>query len=824
MCSASIEKIKEDNMALTVYQNLYALTSQRYLATNQTALGKSIERLSSGLRINHAADDASGLAISEKMRGQISGMKRAKMNAQDGISYLQTAEGAMEQTSNILQRMRELAVQAANGIYTTNDRLELQKEIDQLKAEIDRISTSTEFNTRKLINGDGTALWSSDSQYISAIVRSPVTEGNYEIAMSVRPGRNEIYKTHIFTLQEGRIAAEITSTANDTNVGSVSNPISLSPTSGSPLEFTIGTNSTTSATAATSSILSEFKQKDSAWTATLPASASGYSAVGTTRSGYFEIEFLEDITSAATGVTGADFRVRFYDAKTGEVGAWQTVLNNPAGNTDNISFVYSDPSLGITAISAAYTITIGSGIIHQGDKLLTAVSAGVPVSTSASVTLAKIGGGTIQISQNGAGPTLVYTATSSLTKADNGDTILDLNAVTVHIAEMDDKTGNINFGNITLNFKEQPDTRTSVVTGYPPLGQLGTTDVGAFQVAVVGGGEAATTTTRLRDITQFVDADGNNVFENKQELIIYGNGQQAVVHIEGNDTIATLVEKLNKAIVEDLDMGSEDAQVNANLVRYITVPDPTGWGTIKGTMLIQTALTGEQSSLSFIGDQTLINALGIATVQSYENNETTVTIRDAHTGNLVGTEVTGDDRIYTLINGIDLVLDSRAGVLSSWNSATNSISFASDPALANQRFHLHLVDNRTSLQIGANKGQHLNVSIPQLDLVGLGLENVTLVSQERAQQAIGKIDRALTMVVSARATVGAQVSRLEHTIENLATATEYLVASESRIRDLDVAEESTTYAKNQILVQSGIAMLAQANQLPQMALTLISGG
>ncbi|MDR2105141.1 MAG: hypothetical protein LBP51_05230 [Deferribacteraceae bacterium] len=241
-------------------------------------------------------------------------------------------------------------------------------------------------------------------------------------------------------------------------------------------------------------------------------------------------------------------------------------------------------------------------------------------------------------------------------------------------------------------------------------------------------------------------------------------------------------------------------------------------------MLIQTALTGEASRLSFIGDQDLINALGIATVQKYENNETTVTVRDAHTGNLIGTEVTGDDRIYTLINGIDLVIDSRAGVYSTWNTATNSIDFLTDPTLVDKRFHLHLVDNRTSLQIGANKGQNLNVSIPQLDLIGLGLENITLVSQERAQEALGKIDRALTMVVSARATVGAQVSRLEYTIENLATATENLISSESRIRDLDVAEESTNYAKNQILVQSGIAMLAQANQIPQMALTLISGG
>jgi flagellin len=648
-----------------------------------------------------------------------------------------------------------------------------------------------------------------------------VSEGNYEIAMSVRPGKNEIYKTHIYTLQEGKIAAEI-GTANNTNVGSVTNPVSLSPSSGGggPLQFAIGDNTLT-ATTASASIISEFKENNAAWTATMPASGSGYSAVSTDRSGYFEIEFLEDTTAVNT----VDFRVRFYDAKTGDVGAWVTFANNTLGNATHIAFQYADPSSGIPTISAAFTITVGTGTIHKGDKLLTSVSAGLPAATTANDTLTKLGGGTIQVSQNGAtGPLLVYSAESSLTKVDNGDNILDTNAVTIHIAEMDSKTGNINFGNITLDFKEQTDTRTSQGSSPTAVGLLGTTVAGSFDVNVVGGGEAATTTTKLKDIAQFVDADGNNIFESKQELTIYGNGRQTVVHIEGNDTIATLVEKINKAVVKDLDMGSDDSQVNANLVRYITVPDPSGWGTIRGTMLIQTALTGEQSRLSFIGDQSLINALGLATVQTYENNETTVTVRDAHTGNLIGTEVTGDDRIYTLINGIDLVIDSRAGVLSTWDTATNSILFAGDPNLSTKRFHLHLVDNRTSLQIGANKGQTLNVSIPQLDLVGLGIENVTVVSQERAAESLGKIDRALTMVVSARATVGAQVSRLEHTIENLATAAEYLIASESRIRDLDVAEESTTYAKNQILVQSGIAMLAQANQLPQMALTLISGG
>ncbi|MGB4149888.1 MAG: flagellin, partial [Limnochordia bacterium] len=127
---------------------------ERLLAVNQTNASKSMERLSSGMRINRAGDDAAGLAISEKMRGQIRGLKQAARNAQDGISLIQTAEGALNETHAILQRMRELATQASNDTNTAVDRAELQKEIDQLASEITRIADNTEFNTQNLLGGE----------------------------------------------------------------------------------------------------------------------------------------------------------------------------------------------------------------------------------------------------------------------------------------------------------------------------------------------------------------------------------------------------------------------------------------------------------------------------------------------------------------------------------------------------------------------------------------------------------------------------------------------------------------------------------------------
>jgi flagellin len=136
-----------------INHNLSALNAWKNMAVNDGGQAKSLEKLSSGLRIGRAADDAAGLSISEKMRGQISGLNQASRNAQDGISLLQTAEGALQETHSILQRMRELAVQAASDTVTELDRKEIQKEINELRVEIDRISTDTEFNTQKLLNG-----------------------------------------------------------------------------------------------------------------------------------------------------------------------------------------------------------------------------------------------------------------------------------------------------------------------------------------------------------------------------------------------------------------------------------------------------------------------------------------------------------------------------------------------------------------------------------------------------------------------------------------------------------------------------------------------
>jgi flagellin len=143
--------IKEDDMIIN--HNLSAMYADRSLKVTQSALAKDMEKLSSGQRINRAGDDASGLAVSEKMRSQIRGLNQASTNAANGISFIQTSEGYLQETQDIIQRLRELAVQSANGIYTDEDRMQIQVEVSQLVDEIDRIASHAQFNGMNMLTG-----------------------------------------------------------------------------------------------------------------------------------------------------------------------------------------------------------------------------------------------------------------------------------------------------------------------------------------------------------------------------------------------------------------------------------------------------------------------------------------------------------------------------------------------------------------------------------------------------------------------------------------------------------------------------------------------
>ena len=777
--------------------NLFSLSSLVAAGRNQGDLSQSINRLSSGLRINSFMDDPSRMSISEKMRGFILGLQTSSQNAQDGISYLQTAEGATTEITNMLQRMRELSVEGANGVYSANDRLEIQKEIDQLKAEIDRISETTQFNTKKLINGESSGAWNSGTDKISAVINGTVADGNYDISVDVKPGQNQVQSTQIFTLREGELGAYV-GNQGTTNIGEVSSPDNIKDTADGSYNVTVANPTDGGATGDVMNSSMDFINSYQKEGSNMAFGAVSATALKTNESGYFMIEFTENSTTAENG---AGYRVKFISAETGEEGQWidfETEDGKLKGSYDSNGF----------NLEFEIPMLAGADTVNDGDKFLFSVTDAKDVTNNED--LMANGGGALQISQNGVqGPTIIYNQPNSLTKPDDKDGIVEYNNVTVHMVTLDSETGTFDTGEITLGFQEN--------TGAAGNGQtLG----GTASIEVRKGGEAATATTKLSELANFVDENGVELFASTQELKIYGNNTNTTIYLEGDDTIQDVVEKITKAITQDLGMGSGLTEVDKKLVSFNQI-EGTGFGVVPGTMILQSALTGKDGELSFIGSQKLMDALGLEVVQESSQNIQTITATDNLTGVVVGERVTSNSRVTDVIPGVDLIVDTRTGVDAYYNTGTGKIDFKPSNRLENQNLNLHIVDARTEIQIGTEKGEKLDVSLPALNTAALGIGNTNINTQEDAQRAITEIDNALSKVVSARSKIGAHVNRLNSTINTLATAEENTTASESRIRDTDIAKETTAMTTAQVAYQANIAILAQANQIPAIALSLL---
>ena len=762
-------------MALSIVNNPTAIGAQGGVNNVNNALAKTIKSLSTGLRINTAADDASGLAVSEKLRGQISGLGKAATNAQDAISMLQTAEGAMGSMTSMVQRIRELAVQAGDPAYTTNDRAMLQLEVDQLKDEIDRVSNSAEFNTKKLLNGDAAAIWSASSDDIEAIVKGAPAEGNYKLTYDVDPGQNSVYKSNIMRLGEGQMSYDINS--NGTSITKFDNIQGM--LRGSDVTVTVkGTAATTASAVVTGA------------TGNMSAAVTlaGFEAASAAATGNNSYTIEIEAVGTRTGATSAQIKFRVMNTKTGEISEWQTAtVGTNGGIIGGSSSATFRNLVGITnsVFADSATATFGAAATWEaGDRLL--VSVGGARATAS-------GAATIQIGSTGATMHITANATNPESPTKH----------TMFTAQMDE-AGNVYYGSLDITLE-----KGKVVSGTASIDILGTGDV-------------ASKYTKLSQLEQFTNNDGRMVLSNTQEITIYaGNGKTAKVTLEGSDTVADLEDKLSSAIIEQLGMGAANdnpnaTNVNRNLVKYVETPTG-GDHAVQGTFVIQTAVLGEDSNLTFVGDEAVLTALGVTQIQEAADSALNVRVNDAHNGQFIGEDTITDGRLRNVIQGVDVNIapESAADV----NFVDGKMVFTDKPG--SQVNYLHIKDNATKAAVGANEGQIIDISIGRLDTVGMGIEGVNVATFDGAQKALSKLDMALEQISAARATAGAQMNRLEYTINNLNTTRENMVSAESRIRDLDIAQASSDLASQQVLLQSATAMLAQANQIPSYAAQLL---
>ena len=930
-------------MSMVIQHNIPALQSYNIVNNTSNNLQKAIQKLSSGLRINSAADDAAGLAISEKMRAQVRGLDKAVSNAQDGISLIQTAEGALSETHSILQRMRELSVQAANDTLTQQDRSYIQEEVDQLREEITRIGNTTQFNKKKLLNGDSAALWSSDNNETKAIINGGLrevdqfgqkksVEGNYKITVKADPGQGEVQKSDIMkvkhadvlmnkstslqsgvtdvsvsNLPAGNYQLELAAAASQGAVltgsygiggvknsatssitfNAISSPVTkisvqttdgveIWSTSGSDL-FKQGTNSATAEDQAkffkggTSNGLSvTYTGVEDEITAA--ARAKGITLTGWEDAANIDlvatkmdsaapgIKIVYETTGSATSPTTTNVAT----AVPSEVSATDVFGITVGDNTfDNGSVLFEVQS--INALTNEVTLKATGSLLSQdgtnrtatqenivvkqnGDAVyLTGIFGGDTTGTTPSVSLTLT-----DISAVQEGGKFVYFVTPNTEQANT-----DAMSINVH-ASLDStwedkwdggpyngndlsyklngsKTANrdLHFKNFNLNTKTGEASESDIVLstntdfrlssdsgGTTTGGKLNTgneTVLASFDAAYIG--KVADGSVKLRDLDKFWDGQGVFMLEDAKTITLnQGDGKTASVTLYANDTLDDVAKKLNDAIATGLGQAKyvDDA---TKFVTYVGNGATTNSEAVDGTFLMRSVVPGAGGEITFSGDENLINAFSLNTIQESKETTYSVDVSDAHTGEVIAQNVkTTGNVLHGVINpNVDVEFSALSGIAASWDDNSKKFRYAS----STQETTLHLADNTTVFQIGANEGEDMGINIGDMRSHALGLDSVNVMSRDRASRSITIIDNAIDKVSTQRAKIGAYQNRLEYTVNNLTTASENLTSAESRIRDADMAKEMMNFTKLNIMLQAGNSMLAQANQQPQNVLSLI---
>jgi flagellin len=779
---------------MRVYHNIPALFAYNALNSTNESLQKSINKLSTGLRINGAADDAAGLAISEKMRAQINGLDMAVRNSQDGISMIQTAEGALNETHSILQRMRELSVQAANDTLTNQDRKYIQDEVDQLTQEIDRISTTTQFNKKKLLDGSASALWSSDTLDTEAYIRGSLrtidqfgqkdaAEGNYTIRISANPGQAEIQKSDIFTIKHENVAMNV---GLNTELGF--ERVSIDNLPAGDYKMTVTTATGVIATASQSYNFGTI------------GAGTGYAAAAAGASILFEV--LSVNTASNTVVVRAESYV---------MSAGGTVVN------------YVDENLTLTtATKASYT---GLGFEMAGS----ATSAGGGALAIDDISQFSVGGRYVMhLAGSGAGGTgaINVSATINSSWAAEGNwstaTLTYSRGFAVDLNAMENK--DVHFRTFYLNTQNgqvyQSDTRITFSSGITGYASFGATAVGAtFTAAYVG--QTAEGDVSLRDLDKFWDANGRFLLEDPQNITItQGDGKRTSITLNSTDTLDGVAKKFNDAIAFGLGQSKYVGADADMFVSFVGEDDVTASSpeSVQGTMVIRSAVSGSAGTLAFAGDEDVIKALSLNVIQDSSENEFRVTVQDAHNGNTVASavKITGNMLRGVVHENVDVKFNAMANINVEWSDSAKGFMLTRDTEVYETT--LHLADNSTVFQIGANEKEDMGIAMGDMGAGALGVNAIVVTDRESAARSITVIDNAIDRVSTQRR---AYQNRLEHTISNLTTAGENLSAAESRIRDLDMAKEMMNFTKLNILSQAGTSMLAQANQLPQNVLSLL---
>ncbi len=856
---------------MRIQHNIMAMSAYRNYNTNTSAVAKNLEKLSSGYKINRAGDDAAGLAISEKMRAQITGLSAAQKNVKDGISLVKTAEGAMQEIQDMLNRMDYLATQSANGTYDNEvDRAALQKEVEQLKSEINRIADSANFNGIKLLDG------SMDGNARAAVEAAEST------AAGMLPSVGQILGKDTVLHAEAGTAPDKTSFSVDLH------NLKISGAKGTEFNITIGD------VTLTGTLAKDFAE-DAALTADDIAAALADSTATTNVS--FKVGTAAYDSTNFT-VNGAKFSVKA-DESTGSRVTFESdesvdpemkvsvALSNKTTSTPDAFTITATPAGKAGAFTAGTvttgaTATVGGNLVNQLDWTSnTAADQSAHAGKTVSVT---IGGQTFttKLVANGAGTagaTDEVELAAAGTDEDPAELIgkikanLDAQIAAYNTEAAKGKTDYTKIENLTWTAGNKTITAATATTTAQTFDATAGTDTAATSTIDFGTNTGA-------DVLGKGITIGGKTYEFVADAADVSSADNVAVVIADTDTATQLATKLKTELDKDTAYAANLAAANGTKVdgsklvltgkdkdsdlgevkeatAAIDAPKLKGDYNVSTTNLEKKGeAAGERLASTYFNLSKAMAANGNQitigkTTYTFTTDEADKGKLDANADNKV---YVGDldlskkedlieaaDRLTKVANGNSTYTVGHDGTRMTFTEIKDQTDFVEKDGTTSSLTSLEAIEKSfgfktagkeaveaddskaLTLQIGDTSESYnqLKVSIGDMHTDAMGIADLNIGNQTDAAAAIQTIRDAINYVSGVRGDLGATQNRLEHTANNLSVMAENIQDAESTIRDTDIAEEMMSYTKNNILVQSAQAMLAQANQVPQGVLQLL---
>ncbi len=754
-------------MSLRVNHNILATAAYSELVGVSGRFEKSVERLSSGLRINRAADDAAGLTISEKLRRQVRGLARATMNAQDGISMIQSAEGALNETHSILHRMRELAIQSANDTLTSNDRLEIQKEVVQLRDDINRIAHNTEFNTKKLLDGSQSAVISTSSAQARGLVVGAASEGgDYRVSLALLAGGSaELQRTKIMTLRDSnRLAQGDTMLLSIAQLYDANGVFQLEE----PQTLTLHGNSRTAEV-----YIDGYTTLDNLAQQIQSVMVDGKDGLGISSS------TAVVVATAQTLVTG--------------LGGYLEVNSGFIGEKGRVSFAGQQgliDSLGFSTVRAAKDNFVEVTLTDRENNVRTTqidcdrasgLLSGIDIQFDSQA--AQIAG------SRGLEEGLYFSATESILVEAGGQT---MNLIVA--------SGYSTLEGIARSFNMQ------ISTASGPVSIKGLS-------ASVSDGEIRLEYARPASVAATV---GNGItisFSHPSNVLGFRDG-----------VYGSSVDSSKNAEKTVWGFSRFRPDLNNNDVAALEIGD-----SINSTIIVLADAMSAEPGVATVADMISFSEMQAQFNADLQNAGVAVRVDQidnamVFTSTRIGRNNVSEGVAWSSVVSIKSVTSTAIGSVASAGASFMryfGITEGSKTGTGDTNFRMHVQDNDNQYHIGANQAEVMKVSFSEMTAKALDVDNLDMTTVEGAERALGRLNKAIDMVSSERAKLGAYQNRLEYAINNLRNMHTNASSSESIIRDADIASEMIEFTRNQVMQQSAQAMVAQANSNAQGILSLL---